>query len=258
MSVVTTAPPSTRTCPKCAYVSDLAVDECPACGVVIQKVLHSEKLAETVVEPLRTGSPSSRLADAERLFVKQQIERLEMWTGIETANQYAVKDGMGRVVFDAAEESGSAGQLLGRLFLKSARPFTMHVSTTEGQSAYVMKRPFRFWFYEISVCDAHDRLLGTVTKQLSVVNRRYLLQPADGGETYEIFGPLFRPWTFKLNKNGVECGMISKKWSGLGKEMFTDSDHFGVEFPPQASVDLKALFLGAVFLIDFAHFEDNG
>jgi uncharacterized protein YxjI len=160
-------------------------------------------------------------------------------------------------VFDAAEESGSAGQLLGRLFLKAARPFTMHVSTTEGQPAYVMKRPFRFWFYEISVHDTHERLLGTVTKQFSVVNRRYVLQPANGGETYEIFGPLFRPWTFTLKKDGVECGMISKKWSGLGKEMLTDADHFGVEFPPQASVDLKALFLGAVFLIDFAHFEDN-
>ena len=257
MSVVTTAPPATRACPKCAYVSDIAIEECPACGVVIQKVLHAEELAESVVEPLQTGTPSSRLANAERLFVKQQIERLEMWTGIETANQYAVKDGTGRVVFDAAEESDSAAQLLGRLFLKAARPFTMHVSTTEGQPAYVMKRPFRFWFYEISVHDAHDRLLGTVTKQFSVLNRRYVLQPADGGETYEIFGPLFRPWTFHIRRGGQDCGVIQKRWSGLRKEMLTDADAFGIEFPKGISPDLKAVFLGAVFLIDFVHFEDN-
>ena len=51
--------------------------------------------------------------------------------------------------------------------------------------------------------------------------------------------------------------MITKKWSGLGKEMFTDADHFGVEFPERADIALKAVLLGAVFLIDFAHFEDN-
>ena len=42
------------------------------------------------------------------------------------------------------------------------------------------------------------------------------------------------------------------------KEGFTDADHFGVMFPAEWDVELKARFLGAVFLIDFVHFENKG
>ena len=52
--------------------------------------------------------------------------------------------------------------------------------------------------------------------------------------------------------------MIQKKWSGLAKEAFTDADNFGVTFPPDWPVEKKTLALGAVFLIDFVHFEDKG
>jgi uncharacterized protein YxjI len=256
MSTITAAPPSTRTCPKCSYRSDLASEECPACGVVIAKFQHAEELAETVTEVPSATAPSGRLARAERLFVKQVVERLEMWTGFETANQYVVKDGL-NVVFDAAEESGSAEQLLGRMFLKAARPFTIHLSTADGTPALKLTRPFRFLFHEVEIHDTQGRLLGSVKRQFSVLSKRYLVHGTDGEAAYEILGPLLRPWTFKILSQGEQCGLICKKWSGLGKESFTDADNFGVEFPAGISTEMKAVFLGAVFLIDFAHFEDN-
>ena len=48
------------------------------------------------------------------------------------------------------------------------------------------------------------------------------------------------------------------KWSGLTLEAFTDADKFGVTFPADWDTSVKAVFLGAVFLIDFAHFENKG
>lgn len=44
-------------------------------------------------------------------------------------------------------------------------------------------------------------------------------------------------------------GKISKQWSGLAKEMFTDADNFGMTFPMDLDVNMKAVMLGAVFLI---------
>jgi hypothetical protein len=79
-----------------------------------------------------------------------------------------------------------------------------------------------------------------------------------GVEVYQLFGPILHPWTFQIRKDGVECGKISKKWSGLMKESMTDADNFGVLFPGDGDVESKALFLGAVFLIDFVHFENKG
>ncbi|MBU2530993.1 MAG: scramblase, partial [Elusimicrobia bacterium] len=56
-------------------------------------------------------------------------------------------------------------------------------------------------------------------------------------------------------KNDVEVGKIIKKWSGLGKEAFTDADNFNITFPQGIDVKQKAILLGALFLIDLLYFE---
>lgn len=61
-----------------------------------------------------------------------------------------------------------------------------------------------------------------------------------------------------MTKDGSEVGKISKQWSGLVKEYFTDADNFGVQFPMDLDVKMKACLLGAVFLIDFMFFEETG
>lgn len=47
----------------------------------------------------------------------------------------------------------------------------------------------------------------------------------------------------------MQVGKISKQWSGLAKEAFTDTDNFGITFPRDLDVRMKATLLGAVFLI---------
>jgi len=41
------------------------------------------------------------------------------------------------------------------------------------------------------------------------------------------------------------------------REMFTDADNLGVSFPVDLDVRLKAVLIGAVFLIDFMFFEQS-
>ena len=53
-----------------------------------------------------------------------------------------------------------------------------------------------------------------------------------------------------LTANGSEeVGKISKQWSNLMREYFTDADNFGIQFPMDLDVRIKAVILGAVFLI---------
>lgn len=49
--------------------------------------------------------------------------------------------------------------------------------------------------------------------------------------------------------DGRQVGRINKQWGGLAREMFSDSDHFGISFPMDLDVKVKALLLGACFLI---------
>lgn len=52
-----------------------------------------------------------------------------------------------------------------------------------------------------------------------------------------------------LTVDDRQVGRINKQWGGLAREMFTDSDHFGISFPMDLDVKVKALLLGACFLI---------
>ena len=47
----------------------------------------------------------------------------------------------------------------------------------------------------------------------------------------------------------VGIGKISKQWTGLLREAFTDSDNFGIQFPMDLDVRMKAVMIGACFLI---------
>ena len=76
-----------------------------------------------------------------------------------------------------------------------------------------------------------------------------------GAELAVLHGPFFRPWTFRVLVAGREVGQITKQWSGLLREAFTDADTFGVQYGPGMNPQLRALALAATFLIDFLYFE---
>ena len=196
-----------------------------------------------------------RLSSISSLVVSQQKEWGEILTGFETKNRYAVSDVSGSRLYLAAEEAGST---LLRWFLKALRPFTIAVLTEDGQVVLRVMRPFRFYFHRAEVVDSRGQSLGVIERRFSVLRRIYSVLDSSGEEVFQLFGPILHPWTFQIRNDGVEYGKITKKWSGLLKESFTDADNFGVMFPAEWDVKLKALFLGAVFLIDFVHFENKG
>ncbi len=47
----------------------------------------------------------------------------------------------------------------------------------------------------------------------------------------------------------TQFGKITKQWSGLVRELYTDADNFGISFPIDLDVNIKAILLGACFLI---------
>lgn len=251
--------PQPQACPKCGCEVEAAAAECPRCQVVFAKLHRAEEhRRERQEHPSRDLDHLHRLAETQDLVVRQLKEMLEIFTGLECKNQYQVMDGTGQPLFMVAEQGEGLGELLVRWFLKAARPFTMLVHTPEGVPVLTLRRPFRFFFHRIDVSDAGGTPLGHIEKRFSLLRRRYDLFDAESGRTTEIVGPVLKPWTFQIMMGGEPVGAITKKWSGLLKEAFSDADNFGVSFPPQTSVRRKAVILGAVFLIDTVHFENNG
>lgn len=90
----------------------------------------------------------------------------------------------------------------------------------------------------------------------SICTPEFDIKNESGQTLLKIEGPICRyglcaDVEFKVlsvDKSAV-VGKISKKWSGLAREAFTDSDYFGITFPIDLDVRMKAVMLGACFLI---------
>ncbi len=247
-------------CPKCGFTGKRPFRDCPRCGVIVSKFLQKakdDKQADSR-DAARKNSGLQNLAQANALIIRQQKEWGEILTGFETKNKYDVMDNLNNPLIEAQEEGGSALTTITRLFLKALRPFTMHLFSPQGAGLFKLTRPFRFYFHELDVCKSNGAPLGKIKRRFAILRRIYSVFDRNGNEIFELFGPLLHPWTFQIKKGGQELGKITKKWSGLAKESFTDADNFGITFPKSIDLSQKAVLLGAVFLIDFVHFENSG
>lgn len=99
--------------------------------------------------------------------------------------------------------------------------------------------------------------MGRVRRRFGVLQRRYEVRDEIDGSAYELQGSLFRPWTFHVVRDGERCGRIVKRWGGLFREGFGDADRFEADFPGDWPARHKTLLLGALLLLDFAHFESR-
>lgn len=207
--------------------------------------------------------PSASLAvfgRPHRLTVRQRKSWMEILTSLDARNKYVVYDEAGTPVFNVEEQGSALGSLVKRLVLRNLRPFTSHVEDLEGQGQLlVLNKPFRFIFHRLEVHDAAGNLLGAIQRKWTWLRRKYIVEGPDGREVATLFGPFWRPWTFKILLPGSEqeLGLIQKKWSGLLKEAFTDADNFWVDFAAISDPQLRAVLFSATALIDVVHFENR-
>ena len=68
-------------------------------------------------------------------------------------------------------------------------------------------------------------------------------------------------WEFKFTSaEGEELGAVTKKWAGLGKELFTSADNYIVTISDELADQpvAKILLLAAALAIDVVYYEQTG
>ncbi|CAH1264616.1 phospholipid scramblase 1-like isoform X3 [Branchiostoma lanceolatum] len=208
------------------------------------------------------------LAQIDQLLVKQQVELLEAFVGIEGNNKYKIKNSMGQKVYFAAEKNDCCS----RQCCGNVRSFEMKVYDNNKQEVIHFSRPLRCmncWavccLQELEVQAPPGNTIGWVKQSWHPYLPKFTIEDASGQTVLEIEGPCLScsfcgDVDFKVLSadGGQKVGKISKQWSGLLKEAFTDADNLGIEFPMDLDVKVKATLLGALFLIDFMFFEQVG
>jgi uncharacterized protein YxjI len=195
------------------------------------------------------------LPSTQRLSVKQIFELAEIFS-FETRNKYRISDEGGRDVAYAAEQQKGFLGFLMRQFLGHWRSFEIHIFDTHRQPILTAHHPFRWFFQRLEVRDANQRLIGVLERRFSFLTKKFDVLNGQGLPLFEVSSPFWRIWTFPFRRQGRDMARISKKWSGLGYEMFTDRDNFLVEFlDPSLTADERALVLAASIFVDLMYFE---
>lgn len=198
--------------------------------------------------------------------MKQKVEMLEAFVGFETSNKYVVSNSMGQQVFYLKEDTDCCTrQCCGPL-----RPFDMKVLDNNNQEVMHFYRPlncdsclFPCCLQELEVSAPPGNVIGAVKQDWTLCIPEFTIYARDKTTPIlKIRGP-FCTFSFCGDvefevldlTGGQKVGSITKQWTGLLREAFTDADNFGISFPMDLDVHAKATLLGALMLIDFMYFE---
>lgn len=234
------------------------------------------------------------LKNLDQLHVKQKMETFEAVMGWETKNKYEIMDASAKVLFKAEEESSGCG----RHCIGSERAFNIKLRDSTENEVIQLERPWMsdscccpccLQRMEVSTPDTDKdpdpyayvlfvhrfflqisappgNVIGFLQQEWDPCVPKFTIRDADDNTIMRIDGPWMTyggfgnnvDFTIKEPEGETELGKITKKWTGMMKETFSDSDNFGLSFPATMDVKSKALLLGALFLMDYMYYEGRG
>lgn len=135
--------------------------------------------------------------------------------------------------------------------LKTSLPFTVDIFDDDGKKLVTLKRGFTLFRSNVNVLDANQQKLGRFQQRLLSLGGKFEIFDKTDHPVAMLEGN-WKGWDFKFkDQQGREIGTVTKKWAGLGKELFTTADNYVVDMSPQASDEtLKKLVLSAAFCVD--------
>jgi uncharacterized protein YxjI len=134
---------------------------------------------------------------------------------------------------------------------KRMTPFEIEIKTPSGEKILRVKRGFSFLYSTVSVYDQTDQLIGKFEQKFFSIGGKFNVLDNNNKLLCKLKGK-WTSWDFKFVNNNKEYGHVSKKWAGLGKEMFTSADNYMLEIKDTVAKDdpLRILILAAVICID--------
>jgi hypothetical protein len=184
------------------------------------------------------------LLDYRRLFVRERVAVIKL------TDAYDLIDPDTKAVVGIARENISGLVKFARLLIdKSLMPTRVEISTGENQPPLlVLKRNAGLFRKKVTVFDGNGVELGFFKSKILSLGGGFLVFSPDGQQFADVKGD-WKGWNFKfLDSRGQEMGLVTKKWAGLGKELFTSSDNYIVEIKDGTANN--ALLLAAAIAID--------
>jgi uncharacterized protein YxjI len=180
-------------------------------------------------------------------FVKEHVGMFK------AANNFDIYDPeSNQIIMECREEKlGFFTKLLRFTDYKTMTPFNITIRTPDGQQVVRVSRGVSFFLSKVAVFDENDQQIGGFKQKLFSIGGAFdILGPSD-----QVLCSLKGKWTgwdFKFVAGDEEFAHVTKKWAGIGKELFTSADNYILEIYESVASDnpLRQLILAAVMTID--------
>ena len=134
---------------------------------------------------------------------------------------------------------------------KKMTPFNIIIRDQEGKQIVRVNRGFTFFLSKVTVFDANDQVIGGFKQKLFSLGGAFNVMDAQDNQVCSLKGK-WTGWDFKFLMDDNQLAHVSKKWAGLGKELFTSADNYVLEISDSVPADhvSRKLILAAVMCID--------
>jgi uncharacterized protein YxjI len=181
-------------------------------------------------------------------FVKEHVKIFK------AANSFDVFDPESReLILQCHEENlGFFTKMFRFTDYKRMTPFNMEIKTASGERILTVRRGVSWFLSTVEVIDEQNRLIGKFKQKFFSIGGKFEVLDAQERPLCMLKGK-WTSWDFKfISNDGKEFATVTKKWSGIGKELFTSADNYILQITPQVPADnpLRMLIMAAVMCID--------
>ena len=135
---------------------------------------------------------------------------------------------------------------------KRMTPFDIDIKTPSGEKILSVRRGVSWFLSRVDVMDGNGMLIGKFRQKFFSIGGKFEVWDASGRLLCMLKGS-WTSWEFKfVSADNNEFARVTKKWSGLGKELFTSADNYMLQINPSvpANNPLRQLIMAAVMCID--------
>tara|TARA_B100000780_G_scaffold267676_1_gene224971 strand:+ start:629 stop:1216 length:588 start_codon:yes stop_codon:yes gene_type:complete len=171
----------------------------------------------------------------------------------KAANNFDVYDpSTGKILMECREPNlGFFTKLLRFTDYKTHTPFDVQIRTPDGQRIVRIQRGISLLVSKATVRDADNNLIGGFVQKLFSIGGKFNVLDKSDQVIFQLEGK-WTGWDFYFKKDAKELAHVTKKWAGIGKEVFTSADNYILKISndvPQND-DVRKLILAAVICID--------
>lgn len=193
--------------------------------------------------------------DRRAFFIREHVGVMKI------KDTYDILDPENQQPLGIAKET-TAGWILALRFLlnKSMLPLTVIICAGESEKPLLtLSRGFTFLRSKVWIANAEGNRIGYFKSKLFSLGGGFLIYDMQDTKVADIKGD-WKGWNFRfLNADGQEIGLVTKKWGGIGKELFTSADNYLISISDLGAQQAAygALLLAAGIAIDTV-FKEKG